>query len=442
MGAMTAGCAALALFAISVGAVAQSQIRDANMVGFDGGKAFRSDCGTRALVGFNYRRGDALDGIEPVCAGFNAQGQRITEVVGSGRYFGGQGGDATTMLCPSDMVAQGASFTTNPPSIARLDLKCVNPRTGARATASMAGVILGDEYGRLKYINGTEFDCNSNEVAIGISGSSSSMINRIGLICKSGVAGIGASPQSGLGRIGKAGKAGNAGNVATAPVAKQITLDDRYWCRAYADRAVIANQTVKDNACRLSGGRHSATLSEHMVWCLGTTREIASAEERARDQEMRACVAALPKFAPTPSVDMAKVSRCVAYADAAEAANKQAVDYQCGLGADGGRHQATRQQHYTFCLNAPEAVVSAEAARRTSDLEACAVCRSYSRTTVEQIAQAKSCVTPLSGTLWMPDYEEPHFQACFINRRGEAPFANPGVDTLAKQRESALQTCN
>lgn len=394
MGAMMAGCAALALFAISVGAVAQSQIRDANTVGFDGGQAFRSDCGTRALVGFNDRGGDALDGIEPVCAGFKAQGHRITEVVGSRRYFGGQGGDATTMLCPSDMVAQGASFTTNPPSIARLDLKCVNPRTGARATASMAGATLGDEYGRLKYINGTEFDCNSNEVAIGISGSSSSMINRIGLICKSGVAGIGTSSQSGLGKIGKVG---NAGNATTAPVAKQITLDDRYWCRAYADRAVIANQTVKDNACRLSGGRHSATLSEHMAWCLGTTREIASAEERVREQEMRACVAALPKFAPTPSVEMAKVSRCVAYA---------------------------------------------EAARRTSDLEACAVCRSYSRTTVEQIAQSKSCVTPLSGTLWMPDYEEPHFQACFINRCGEAPFANPGVDTLAKQRESALQTCN
>jgi hypothetical protein len=305
----------------------------------------------------------------------------------------------------------------------------------------MAGVNLGNESDRLKYNNASEFDCNANEVAIGISGSSSSMINRIGLICKSGIAGIGAGSVSGLGKISKAGNAGNAANAAAAPAAKQPTLDDRYWCRAYADRAVIANQTVKDNACRLSGGRHSATLSEHMVWCLGTTREIVSAEERAREQEVRTCVAALPKFAPTPGVDTTKVSRCLAYADAAEAANKQAVDYQCGLGADGGRHQATRQQHYTFCLNAPEAVVSAEAARRTSDLEACAVCRSYSRTTVEQIAKSKSCVTPLTGALWMPDSEEPHFQACFIKRPGEAPFANPGVDAFTTERESALRTC-
>jgi hypothetical protein len=435
---MAGGCAAIALFVISEGAVAQPKIRDANVVGFDGGHAFRSDCGSRVLVGFNYRRGDALDGIEPVCAGFNAQGQRITDIVGSGRYFGGQGGDARSVLCPSEMIVQGAFLTTNPPFIASVELKCVNPKTGARAIAPMAGVFLGDEFYRLKTNNAAEFDCNANEVAIGVTGSSSSMINRLGLICKSDIAGIREGSGSNLGKIGNAG---NAGSAPPAPEAKALTLDDRRWCRAYADRALIANKAVKDNSCRLSGGRHAATLSEHMVWCLGTTREIASSEERARDEEVRVCIAALPKFAPTPTIDAAKISRCLAYADAAEAANKQAGDYQCGLGADGGRHQATRQQHYAFCLNAPEAAVSAEAARRTSDLEACAACRSYSRTSVEQIAKSKSCSTPPMGALWMPESEEPHFQACFINRPGQLPFANPSVDLFVLQRESTLKAC-
>jgi hypothetical protein len=424
-----------------IGGIAAAQFRDASVVGFDGGQDFRSDCGQRLLVGFNYRHGDALDGIEPVCAAFGANGQRTGPIVGNGRYLGGRGGDANSILCPSDMAIQGLMINVNPPFVMDVSLKCVNPGTGATATQywnANWGFSGSNERGFRNY-SGPELDCRANEIAWGIQGASSSMINRLGLVCRSDVPGL--RPASGPLRAGNAGNAGNAGAAATQPPGPtRISLEDRRWCLGYAERAVAANASVAGGRCGLTGPRHSASQSDHMSWCLVTPRGAVLGEERARDEQVRACLEpARPAIRPVGNA--ARTTRCNAYADAAVAANQQAIDYQCGFGADGGRHLAPRAAHFSYCMNAPEDAVAAEGARRQADLEACGTCRSYSRTTVSQIERASSCSVPADDPLWMPADEQPHFDACLIKRPGTAPFVNPGILAFQEQRETALNAC-
>lgn len=217
------------------------------------------------------------------------------------------------------------------------------------------------------------------------------------------------------------------------------TIGSADFCAAYAREAVAENESVRGNSCGLSGPRHAASYADHLAWCSGTPWGLVNEEGLARRTQIAACPADQRR---TPQVVLAAQARCNAYADEAVALNRQATDYACGLGADGGRHQATRAAHYGYCMNAPRKAVDDEAARRRADVEACATCRSYSRTAVDQIARSKTCTPKPSGALWMPADEEPHFQACFINRVGvEAPFVNPTVQAFQDQREAALRAC-
>lgn len=344
----------------SAGLSAQPAERDAAQAGGSAGVPFRETCGVNVLTGFNLRLGDALDSISPVCGDFDSQWRRVSTLAAPGRSFGGGGGRGLFVECPYGMAVRGLVIDVNRALVGRIDLLCENPATRQRNVQTARSYITKNEHGGWNLFQGAQFNCRDDEVAWGIAGRSSSMVDRVGLICRARGAFL-ASPAPGrpngkvLPGIGKA--------VQDSP--PKIALDDRFRCRAYADRAVAANLEAAQLGCGLTGGRHRASLRDHMVWCLENPPGAAATEERARAAEVGLCRArATAAAASTSDSDW-----CIGYAARAEAANMEAAQRSCGL--SGARHQASRGQHLAWCATVPRPVALSEEAARTAALGSC-----------------------------------------------------------------------
>lgn len=148
-----------------------------------------------------------------------------------------------------------------------------------------------------------------------------------------------------------------------------------------------------------------------------------------------------PPPAPPPIVgnsatirEVGKTRKCAAYADQAVGQNELAQARNCGFGP--GRHAATRDGHYQWCMGATDAAIESERNARLADIQACQFCNDYADASVTQIEQGRSC-PKASSAIWSPTPRDGHFAFCM--QRGATTTVNPLARQHFDMRASILE---
>jgi len=142
--------------------------------------------------------------------------------------------------------------------------------------------------------------------------------------------------------------------------------------------------------------------------------------------------------------DPAKELDCKRYAKQAVKMVEGNWTYGCGL--SGPRYTSSYDDHYNWCLTAPDNVVSHEGSMRDAEVASCWQCRIYAKDAIRQFSEAfaKCGNAPVSGPLWEFNTEEVHFGFCFQDRgEGSDPrhVFNPDADAHRDARQADLKQC-
>ena len=144
--------------------------------------------------------------------------------------------------------------------------------------------------------------------------------------------------------------------------------------------------------------------------------------------------------APPSPAAAAQLAQCKAYATAAVAANQLAAQNRCGF--PGGRHGATYDQHFGWCMTVDAAALASESRLRDADLNACNACRSYARDTLAQFsARAARCASIKPVGVWMPNTEDAHFNFCMVRAPNGSTTVNTVIWEHQKLRQADLNRC-
>lgn len=132
------------------------------------------------------------------------------------------------------------------------------------------------------------------------------------------------------------------------------------FCRAYADRAVSAEETNQELECGFTGAAWHQRRNSHYHWCLNTPQARVREETRMRRERLEQCRSA------EEEVDN---GFCQAYAR--RAANAQLINEELGCGFGGPRWTSDREAHYDWCRNVPRSRAERESEARRNQLQRC-----------------------------------------------------------------------
>jgi len=153
-------------------------------VGGNGGTPFNVSCAANeVLVGLATRTGSAVNQVGAYCVSVNNNGQWSSSTVLRGGSFGGNAGNASTTLCPSNHAVVGFNGSTGlnaeSDKTAFIQLRCGKLETAKTTTTQMVPLQgLGAATSAL-----TSIDCEDGIAANGIYGRSSSLVDQFGLNC-------------------------------------------------------------------------------------------------------------------------------------------------------------------------------------------------------------------------------------------------------------------
>ena len=167
----------LALGLTSLFAVTASEARDAGSLGGGGGGEYRSQCPSgHAWFAYIGNSGTVFDGIRALCT--SVQPDKTTTGTAETDYHGGSGGSRIQRTCPANSVVTVMEVWMDPNKlVAQISLTCTNLQTGAVE-------VLGGRSTGTAIQPSVKFNCNADEIGVGIYGRSGAMIDQIGLICE------------------------------------------------------------------------------------------------------------------------------------------------------------------------------------------------------------------------------------------------------------------
>lgn len=165
----------LCIGVVLLGLAAPSYAGQTNIVGGEGGSAFRIECPSGAFIfGFDIRFGKALDQIKPYCA--QVRDGKFTDERSQPGWTGGNGGSPGKVFCPGWNGLAGLDVFLDPKQIVRqLTMKCYLP--GNSQMNAVSSPSIGS------YYYNESLQCPPNQFANGIVGRSGVLIDAIGLLC-------------------------------------------------------------------------------------------------------------------------------------------------------------------------------------------------------------------------------------------------------------------
>lgn len=185
-------------------------------------------------------------------------------------------------------------------------------------------------------------------------------------------------------------------------------------CISYAQQAIDAQRENNNNHCGLTGDRWSPQFNDHRSWCMGVAQSTSDWETNGRRE------------------DLAKCTRCAAYAQEAVGAQEQNMANECCQAGD--RWSPNGEGHRAWCMGAPQSIIDAETNARRRAVERCLnPCRTYTLEALEAQRQNQSHSCGLVGDRW--SLNACHHMAWCIG----APQAH--IDWEAGERKKQAGAC-
>lgn len=272
-----AGLAALALLLGTATAIAaepdrisqenaQRGAKDKPLYGGPGGGGFRDQCGhDQFLTGFSASTGTLFDAIVPLCGKFNPATGLIGAPGVPGDRHGGKGGGAKPpVTCEPNQYVSSIVFgyTTDSRGLAKYIASVWFTCSPIKPGGPTSQLRIDSAGGRVAHGG---YSCGDGRAVIGVHGRSGIYVDALGAIC-------GAKP------------------VPFSPAAGSASRPTRSFCSQYAMRAVRAGRSNAAMGCGGTGARWTATLQQHMGWCMAQpSTDAANAESKARSQALDSC---------------------------------------------------------------------------------------------------------------------------------------------------------
>ena len=153
----------------------------------------------------------------------------------------------------------------------------------------------------------------------------------------------------------------NARKTALAGCANKAALDQAA-CQTYANRALTVADAAAKRACGFSGGRWILGYGTHFDWCLSAPQAARDQEDKARTDQLDACMAT-----QAAAADRAKKDACGQYAATAVGQQDENAGRQCGF--TGGRWEGDWFAHFDWCMGAGPQAGAQETGIRTAALK-------------------------------------------------------------------------
>jgi hypothetical protein len=136
---------------------------------------------------------------------------------------------------------------------------------------------------------------------------------------------------------------------------------DQQACQTYAKRAVMVAQEAARRSCGFKGGRWTADYGTHFDWCLDASQAARDQEDKARTDQLDACIAT-----QAAAADKANRDACSQYATTAVGQQKENQGRQCGF--TGTRWAGGWKEHFDWCMSVGPETAGKETAIRVAAL--------------------------------------------------------------------------